>query len=342
MQNNVQQMKDEDYQVFFCRDENGKLVAENVEWWKNLSDYLMSIKWIEGVVKNLISKGRLNQEEIRVLLKNKRIEGRRRSNKRKYEENKTARISQMMVYYHGNTEEIKIQREEYKNRPETIQKEKERRETSEYKDKIRKRRNRQDVKDRTNERMRKRRNNNILIKAQDLFQHTIKSVCKKAIKMNLMTQNQLNKINSKCKEQFKCRPEEIISHFESFFKPWMNWDNHGKLNPETHETKPTWQYEHIVPLSFAFKNAKENPALLEWVFTLRNIRPVDSKLNHIKNRKVILEIIPKEAPGYPFVGHKGKIHTTINSARIDEDLFREAYLMAPTGRLYDDIGPDGA
>jgi hypothetical protein len=44
-----------------------------------------------------------------------------------------------------------------------------------------------------------------------------------------------------------CSVQEFKIHLEKQFKPWMNWENHGRYNKE----KKTWQLDHIIPISSA-------------------------------------------------------------------------------------------
>lgn len=52
--------------------------------------------------------------------------------------------------------------------------------------------------------------------------------------------------------------EELKSHIENLFEPWMTWDNHGKYNPNTWNDNDastwTWNIDYIKPHStFKYK-----------------------------------------------------------------------------------------
>jgi hypothetical protein len=306
--------------TFLKRDENDVLLAENINWWKNVNDDIMSIKWTKKIIKNLMIIGNINEKTIRILIENKRIEGKRRSGKKKYEENKENRILQMKKYYNENKEEIKIQRKEYNTRPETIKM----KNTPEKREKRRLHGKKPETRKKQKEIQRKRRENP-LIKIYDSIHARTKYNIKKMIKMNAITPAEGKLACSKSRIRTKSVYNELMSRVEKLFKPWMNFKNNGPYRVATHDTKPTWHYDHIIPVKFAIENFKDHPDLFDWVMSVNNIMPIESKLNHIKINRVILEIIPKEAPGYPFTGYKGKIYKTIKDAGLDEDIFRDAY-----------------
>jgi hypothetical protein len=80
--------------------------------------------------------------------------------------------------------------------------------------------------------------------------------------------------------------EELKTHLESLFEPWMNWTNQGvyKLlewddnNPETW----TWQIDHIIPQS-SFDFTDEDQIKKSWA--LENLRPLSAKENLLKGNR---------------------------------------------------------
>jgi len=84
---------------------------------------------------------------------------------------------------------------------------------------------------------------------------------------------------SRTHEILGCSYEEFLSYIESQFKPWMNWDNHGKYTGCYNET---WQYDHIIPIASCMT---EEEVLTRNHYT--NFQPLCSKENNIKSDKLM-------------------------------------------------------
>lgn len=67
--------------------------------------------------------------------------------------------------------------------------------------------------------------------------------------------------------------DQLISHLEQLWEPWMNWENHGR-GPKT------WQIDHIRPV-----NTFPPQALPSEVNALSNLRPLESLQNLRRSRK---------------------------------------------------------
>ena len=75
--------------------------------------------------------------------------------------------------------------------------------------------------------------------------------------------------------------QQLKSHIESLFEPWMNWQNHGKYNPN----RRTWQIDHIKPhSSFHYDNMDCEEFRKCW--SLSNLRPLESLANIKKGNKI--------------------------------------------------------
>lgn len=68
-----------------------------------------------------------------------------------------------------------------------------------------------------------------------------------------------------------CKPDQLVKHLESKFKPGMNWKNHGLRG---------WHIDHIVPISKA-KNIKQ----IEKLFHYTNLQPLWARENILKRNK---------------------------------------------------------
>src|SRR5260221_6465740 len=78
--------------------------------------------------------------------------------------------------------------------------------------------------------------------------------------------------------------KELRKHIEDQFKKlgneWMNWDNYGRYNKDTHNKNPTWQLDHKTPhSSFHYKTMDCQEIRDCWA--LSNLQPLDS-LENIK------------------------------------------------------------
>lgn len=76
--------------------------------------------------------------------------------------------------------------------------------------------------------------------------------------------------------------EELKTHLELQFEPWMTWDNRGVYDPKTWNDNDsstwTWQIDHIIPAStFMYKSMDCEEFLTCW--SLSNLRPYSAKQN---------------------------------------------------------------
>jgi hypothetical protein len=75
--------------------------------------------------------------------------------------------------------------------------------------------------------------------------------------------------------------QQLKSHIESLFEPWMNWQNHGKYNPN----RRTWQIDHIKPHS-GFHYTDMDCEEFRQCWSLSNLRPLESLANIKKGNKI--------------------------------------------------------
>ena len=76
---------------------------------------------------------------------------------------------------------------------------------------------------------------------------------------------------------------ELKIHIENQFESWMNWNNHGRYNPNTWDEKDTstwtWQIDHIDPhANFQYKSMEDETFQQCWA--LSNLRPYSAKKNN--------------------------------------------------------------
>lgn len=76
--------------------------------------------------------------------------------------------------------------------------------------------------------------------------------------------------------------EELKSHIESLWEPWMSWDNYGRY----YKNKKTWQIDHIVPQSAFPYDSMEHPNFQK-CWALNNLRPLEAIRNLKKSNKLI-------------------------------------------------------
>jgi hypothetical protein len=103
--------------------------------------------------------------------------------------------------------------------------------------------------------------------------------------------NYLNKSNNKHKfgqSLFLFLPysiEQLKSHIESQFEPWMNWNNFKKYNAKWNDSDSstwTWQVSHIYPhIYFNYDSPQDEEFQKCWA--LDNLRPLSSKQHIISD-----------------------------------------------------------
>ena len=82
---------------------------------------------------------------------------------------------------------------------------------------------------------------------------------------------------------------ELYTHIESLFEPWMNWENYGLYDPKTwnQDDKTTWkwQVDHIKPQSeFEYKVMADEGFKECW--GLANLRPLSAQQNALDGAKM--------------------------------------------------------
>jgi hypothetical protein len=76
--------------------------------------------------------------------------------------------------------------------------------------------------------------------------------------------------------------DELRSHLEKQFEPWMDWNNYGKYNARTwkddDQSTWTWNIDHIIPQSeLLYQSMTDDNFKKCWA--LSNLRPLSSKQN---------------------------------------------------------------
>lgn len=115
----------------------------------------------------------------------------------------------------------------------------------------------------------KRVKNDILFKIKSRVAYSIRKVLRK---------NNLYK-NKRTVEILGCSIEDFKIYIEKQFEPWMNWDNYGRKQTKSVKPNISWDFDHIVPLSYA--------KTIEDVIKLNhysNLQPLDSYVNQVIKR----------------------------------------------------------
>jgi len=184
------------------------------------------------------------QSEYRKNNPDKKKEGR----KRYYEENKEESLSKMKKYYEENKEKIKQYKKEWAEKNKERLKEK-------------RNQNRERIKKVSNVRHKKRLNDDpIYALTLSIRKNILKAFRKRGFEKDNSTTQILG-----------CTFEEFKKHLESYFEPWMNWNNRGKYNGEPNYG---WDVDHVIPTSSA--------KTLEEVIKLNhhtNLKPLCSYIN---------------------------------------------------------------
>ena len=178
-------------------------------------------------------------------------------NKKYYQQNKDIALQYRKKYYQNNKDKILIAVNKYYilNKEHIYQIKK-----------IYKKNNRKNI----NRKQRQKRKENISIR----LRHNISSEITRTMKINKIIKN--NSIWNK----LLYTPQELKSHLESLWEPWMSWDNYGAANTK----KRTWQIDHIIPQSKLSFESLDHPNFLK-CWSLENLRPLDSIENIKKSNK---------------------------------------------------------
>lgn len=82
--------------------------------------------------------------------------------------------------------------------------------------------------------------------------------------------------------------DELKSHLEKQFEPWMNWENRGKYDAKTWNDNDnstwTWQLDHIIPQSKLPYTSMEDDNFKK-CWALSNLRPLSAKQNLIEGNR---------------------------------------------------------
>lgn len=89
-------------------------------------------------------------------------------------------------------------------------------------------------------------------------------------------------LNKKFKSTFDYLPytiDDLTSHLESLWEPWMNWNNYGNKKGE-------WTIDHIIPdFFFKYKEVGDFEFLKCWA--LNNLQPMEFLKNVKKSNKLV-------------------------------------------------------
>lgn len=78
----------------------------------------------------------------------------------------------------------------------------------------------------------------------------------------------------------------LPSNLDPDDEPWMTYFNRGPYNPKTHTINPTWQIDHIEPVShFKFTSPVKECKDIQKCYALENLRPLCAKQNIIEGNR---------------------------------------------------------
>jgi len=205
----------------------------------------------------------INKDKIKTLQKQYRKENKEAlkvQNKKYYEKNRKDIIKYNQKYNNEHQEEIKEYKKNYyqQNKEEILHKQ---------------RHYQKDNNDKINLRMRTRRKNDPLYKMRCF----ISALIGKILKTRGGSKN-----GSSVWDHLYYDKNQLWSHIESQFEPWMNKNNQGKYNPETWDDDDPktwkWQLDHIIPNStFHYTSMEDEEFKKCWALT--NLRPYSAKQN---------------------------------------------------------------
>ncbi|HET8793622.1 MAG TPA: hypothetical protein VFM31_07500, partial [Nitrososphaeraceae archaeon] len=101
--------------------------------------------------------------------------------------------------------------------------------------------------------------------------------------------NGLTKDNNSITNYLLYSIEELKTHLEKQFEPWMNWNNHGVFNKKKYLENDintwTWHIDHIIPHSL-FKYTSMEEQSFKDCWSLSNLRPLKSIDNIKKGNRI--------------------------------------------------------
>ncbi len=135
------------------------------------------------------------------------------------------------------------------------------------------------------------------IKARKRAYRRIKRATDPAFKMARMVSNSVYKAikhSGGCKggdsvwNNLPYSADDLKSHIESLWEPWMGWHNHGKYCSDKWDDSDsstwTWQIDHIIPQSRLKFSSMKHPNFIK-CWNLDNLRPLCAKKNNKKGDK---------------------------------------------------------
>jgi hypothetical protein len=79
--------------------------------------------------------------------------------------------------------------------------------------------------------------------------------------------------------------DELKSHLESLWEPWMNWTNYGG---RSNDPRRTWHIDHVKPHS-SFNYTSMADAAFSECWALSNLRPIEKIANMSKGAKILTD-----------------------------------------------------
>jgi len=158
----------------------------------------------------------------------------------------------------------------------------------------------------TNSRKRERYNNEPEFKLADILRKNFKRIKKFLIEANVMTEEEVKHFKQNCKDNDSYYTQHFRHYLEKTLPDgiaWMDWT----------ANKTDLHMDHVFPLMSAIKHCQLFPGLLAFVQSPWNVMFLDGVTNISKSDKIILELIPKNCPGYPFTDLK-EVYQTIEDA----------------------------
>jgi hypothetical protein len=179
--------------------------------------------------------------------------------------------------------------------------------TPERKAKVKSQKMKSETKMKNNSRKRQRYKIEPELKLANNLRGNFKRIKKFLIEANVMTEEEIKQFKQKCKDNDSYYAQHFRHYLEKTLPDgvaWMDWTGN----------KIDLHIDHVFPLMPAIRNSKLFPGLLEFVQNPANVMFLDGATNKSKSDKIILELIPKNCPGYPFTGIDAELCATIEDA----------------------------
>jgi hypothetical protein len=105
-------------------------------------------------------------------------------------------------------------------------------------------------------------------------------------RFSILMRNKINKCKNSSFDILVYSVQELRTHLEKQFEPWMDWNNWGKYDSNIWDDEDpitwTWQIDHIIPINY-FNCTSIYDESFQQCWALGSLRPLSVKENYSYN-----------------------------------------------------------